>query len=467
MKPLTANLKYLYQYRFLWIFHFTIIIGILMMLEIICKFESSKITIVNSLQLICFYGLCIGATITNILSKPFAFCLPGHTKTVQKTFFLVWLTITIIFSLLTVTFLFFMDINIEYALFFGFIGLISLSYWLGTTYILRGGMFLILTVYAISIIIMLLEDTGKIIEPMLLAHPWAIIFISGIPSYLIYRAVGCRDNARMLAAMPWIQLSSAFDKRKQIKFRQERMRLSQYHRLDRASELAGNFFSKHIRSNNNSSLLAHLWGQVYLIIGPIVLSWRATLLSIPLSSLILCLLQEIIGQEFMFALTNFIVAYVMVMVYSTFQSYRFDMSLLISRREYLWRRIVFLFTVIFRDLGFIILLLLLFNILSGSLLPILFPGGSFSSTINWILLIIPVLMIPFFGGLFIIFRKTILIIALIITFVIAVAISSFAIIVMGYTPFIIDLLIVLSGIAITWGFHLIVLYYDSMKRSLC
>ena len=56
---------------------------------------------------------------------------------------------------------------------------------------------------------------------------------------------------------------------------------------------------------------------------------------------------------------------------------------------------------------------------------------------------------------------------MVIIFCVAVAISYTAFIVMESTPFLIDLLIVLSAIAITWGFHIAVLYYDSMKSDLC
>jgi hypothetical protein len=51
--------------------------------------------------------------------------------------------------------------------------------------------------------------------------------------------------------------------------------------------------------------------------------------------------------------------------------------------------------------------------------------------------------------------------------VITVAASLYAVNIMENTPFVNDILLILSTAAITWGFHLAVLYYDNMRRSLC
>ena len=150
-----------------------------------------------------------------------------------------------------------------------------------------------------------------------------------------------------------------------------------------------------------------------------------------------------------------------------FQYHRFDISLLIGRKEYFWRRLVLLFTVIFMSLVFMAVLFLLSNLLSGVLLTIVFEGASFLPAMNWVLLVVPVLMIPLFGGLFILFRDTILMIS-IIMMLIFVATATFSVVIALETaPFTVGLMIILSAAVITWGCFLAALYYDSMKRSLC
>ena len=146
---------------------------------------------------------------------------------------------------------------------------------------------------------------------------------------------------------------------------------------------------------------------------------------------------------------------------------RYRAFLLISRKEHLWRGIVFLFTATLTVLGIMAVAILFSNLISGSLLPILFEGRSFLPYIRWIFLVIPILLIPLFGGLIILFKKGGGLITLCFIIIITVASSLYMVEVMESRPFVIHLLIILSTAVITWGFHLTVLYYDSMKRSLC
>ena len=259
MKPLAANLKTLYQFPRVGFFHCILMISILMLL--------GPILIGLSFLLIHLYGLAIGSITLGLLSKPFAFCLSGHIKKAQKLLLLVWLTITIIYALM-----FFMDSEHNYALFVGSIGLISLSYWSGVVVIIPKTRFIsFATILIILITLQSNPNPNKIIEHMPLAHAWAIAFVSGILSYLVYRAVGSKKNVRRLCAMPWFG-SVATSIAKQNRFKRERMRMNQDHKSDRASISTGSFFSEHIRSNQSATFFAHLWGQVYLTIDHLLLT---------------------------------------------------------------------------------------------------------------------------------------------------------------------------------------------------
>ena len=460
MKPLIANLKTLYQCRYLWIFHLILLFNI-PILGASYKPGAEFPSLGLSLMFTALFGEGIALIAGDILSKPYGFCLPGLIKTIRKFFVLIWLSIMIIFSLI-VAVLYFTGFKIDYAIFIGHIGLLSVCYWIGITLIInRWLMFLSLLV----LIIPFWMYEAVSIETILMPHPWSLAFLSGIVSYLIYRAVGRRENARRLCTTPGIRFGN-FSARAQARFKRERMRMKQYKELDRASESAGSFFSGRIRSDHHPNLLAHLWGQVYLVIGPFAAVWRAILLGIVLFPLVLCLLQQRQEQGvFVFVLSICIITSLLVSM--IFQSHRFDISLLIGRKEYFWRRIVLLFTVILMSLVVIAVSLLLFSLLSGILLPITFESKPFSPTMYWILLVVPVLMIPLFGGLFILFKDTILMIS-IIMMLIFVATATFSVVMALETaPFIVGLMIILSAAVMIWGYFLAVLYYDSMKRSLC
>ena len=90
MKPLTANLKNLYQCRYIWMFHLMLIFGILGMV-ISCYQPGTDIPFMGlSLIIIAVYGEGIAFIAGGILTKPFGFCLPGHIKTAQEMIFLIW-----------------------------------------------------------------------------------------------------------------------------------------------------------------------------------------------------------------------------------------------------------------------------------------------------------------------------------------------------------------------------------------
>ena len=364
----------------------------------------------------------------------------------------------IIYSLL-----FFIGTRSNYAFFIGSIGLISLSYWFGVIVIVPKGRFITAATFLIII-----NTYPKIIKTIEL-NPWMAISICGILSYSIFRTIGSKNNVRRLYGMPLFEAITTRSANG-IRYSRERMPVNQTHKRNRISESVISFFSKRIKSNHNSMILINLWGQIYLTIGLLATYWRAILISGLCILILNCLPlispppQEISQQDPGLLLIFIILA--SVMGGGIFINNQFDIFLLIGRKEYLWRGIVFLFSVILIISGFMAASVLLSNLLSGSILPIIFEGRSFLPSTRWILLVVPVFMIPLLGGLVIIFREGGIILK-VLMIVIAVAISSNASIVMENTPFLIDLLIVFSATAITWGFHLAALYYESMKRSLC
>ena len=455
MKPLTANLKTLYQSPKIWLFHGILMIVILMLLE--------PIFIKLSLLFILWYGVAIGSITRGLLSKPFAFCLSGHVKEAQRMPLLVWLVITIVYALL-----FFMDLDHRYALFVGSIGLISLSYWLGVVIIIPKGRYISFATFLIIILTLQRNpNLNTIIEQMSLTHAWAIAFVGGILSYLIYRAVGSKENVRRLCAMPWLG-SVATNIEKQNRFNRERMRMKQNHKPDRAALWSESFFLERIRSNQTATFFAHLWGQVYLTIGSPTSYWRGILIGGFCILILNCFPLIIPSQETPQQGVGVVFSIIACIGGACiFIYYRYAVFLLIGRKEHLWRGVVFLFTATLIVLGFMVMAILYSNLISGSLFPIMFDGRSYLPRIRWVSLIIPVLLIPLFGGLIILFKKGGGLIAMSSTIILVLAASLFMVEVMESRPFVIHLLIIFSTAVITWGFHLAVLYYDSMKRSLC
>ena len=250
------------------------------------------------------------------------------------------------------------------------------------------------------------------------------------------------------------------------------MRLNLYKRIGNTPKWIINFFTERILSNHGSRLLANMWDQVYLIIGPFFTYWKGILIT----CLQLCVYLSLIpllqpsSEMFLFVLRLALFIFVGLFFSIPFSPggcRRYNLFIIIGRREYFWRGIVALSIIILMALGCMTVFILLFNLLTQNIIPSVWGSKSSIILFEWTLLIAPIITIPLFGGLVILFKKTRLIISIVIIFCIAVAISYTSFMVMESTPLIIDLLIILSAIAISWGFHIAVLYYDSMKRSLC
>ena len=452
MKPLTANFKTLYQCKKLWIFHLTFI-GIYTGAATSNEIGIVDFTSMAIFSLLHFFCGCVIASVAaDIFSKPFAFCLPGQIKSAQKMIFLIWLLITVIFTLMAVSL--FKNFKTDYPIFIVSLGLMSFGYWLGVAIIPRLGLFIVILLYII--LVPFLKIILKSIEPMsmVLAHPWAVLLISGILSYFLYRSVGRIDNVRRLCILPspWWQIWNRFN-RKSFGIKQD-------HRIDRVVEGASNFFSGRIKSNNNSKLLAHFWGQVYLIIGSLVANWKSTLLGgLWIGLIIPYTVTEMTGNR-IFLITDMMSLIIVSLLFSLiFNNIRLNLFILIERKEHFWRGVIFLSTAILIFLCLIISCIFIFSLLSGYVL-----------SIKWILLVVPIIIVPMFGGIVILFEKDaygLRILSMVITFLIAWGLTYYLFFVIEDVPFYINLLIIIIAAAITWGLYFAVLYYISMKQSLC
>jgi hypothetical protein len=470
MTPLTANLKTLYQCRFLWLFHIILLSGIITMTAVIYKLgtpDPPYITI--PLLMIFYYGGVIGFLVSDLVSKPFAFTLPDRTKAAQNMFLLVWLSIIAI-TILMMLALDFFGIKSDYAQLLASIGIMSLSYWLGTVIIVPKKGFITVLVFILLVPMTLYSAVFKIkfIEPVLIAHPWISIFICGIIIYPLYRALGKREHFRHLCATAWAGFS-IYNAAKRKNIRREQLRSNPYKRLGSTPQWLNNFFTDRISSDCYSALSANMWGQIYLIIGPFFIGWKG-ILTACLSLYIYFFLPAFLSSDtFAFVVRVAIFIFVSLFFSIPFSPggcRRFNLFMIINRREHFWRGIVALSVIILVTIGYMTIFVLLFKLLTQNIIPIVW-GDKSIIPYEWILLIVPIITIPLFGGLLILFKKTALIVSMSGMFFIALTIICGTITLMAGMSFFPGALIFLAAMAITWGFYSVILYYDCMKRPLC
>ena len=469
MSPLTANLKHLYQYRLLWLYHLTLLMTIPSLFEKMIKADTSGFQLGSSLLMICLYGLWVGSVMAGTTAKPLTFCLPDHSRKLRKMLFLVWLLMAII-SLLIISMRYLSGIQIDPPIFIAYMALMSLSFWLGVAAIIKKLQLSFIFILIFALGLMLFKDTGTIVMTAFVNHPFLTALACGIPSYVIFHATGSRNNHRLLCASPWIGLGINQKSRQQL-VKQSWMYINTKNSITKPVELFDIFFTERIRSTPRSGLMAHLWGQVYLLTAPIFSHWKWLWAPFLFTYVVFVLFPCFVVR--MQAPASYGYDAIILIFFSTlfsifFTNQRFKNFQIAGRRIHFFRGFVVLITTMCLSLGFLGGSILLFNFLS-TVFPVITLSGTPYTIVSIppFLLIIPLVMVPLFGGLFVLFRGVELKIALGVASLFALFVSLSGMPAMETIPPFLNFLIVMITAGITWGFHLAILYYTSMKGSLC
>lgn len=513
MKQLAANLKTLYQCKKIWFAHL-LLMGFYFGLgksEGLANFDFIAITAFAFINL--YYGLTIGILISDLFRKPFLYCLPGQKKSAQLMTLLIWLSMILIFFLISG--LFNEDLKSYYNFYLIFIGLLSLNYWLGVALISPRGVAALNIFILSSVIVFPILYVIKSFDPapILLAALVTIFLMYIILRYLQKRSVGRIENRRLniirykltvsysifilssvilfpilyamkshdpepvLPAMPeiifliciilsYLQFRSIgrIEKRHLCTFTiiiREGIRFSRKEKTHRVIKGFNDFFSGRIITSQSSSFLSHIWAQLYLIFGSFIKNLAGMLIGmlmvIPVLAIFFFIWFTLIKQDS--NNDNYIIFLFIFLVSNQFiNRQRFNSFLLTSRRVCFLRGIVNLFTSTSISILMVTSFIFIFFIISGSL-----PHN------KWILLICPVILIPVLGALIILLEKNNWGSHIRTTAACAIAVGFWYLWSVDWkvTSIFFTITVSLLAAAIAWGFHLFVLYYDSMKRSLC
>ena len=505
MKQLAANLKTLYQCKKLWFPHLllTMLYFCLGISEGLANFDFSATAAFAFLNL--FYGITIGILINDLFRKPFLYCLPGQKKSAQSMTLLIWLFMILLFTLISG--LFNVHIKIEYKFYLISIGLLSLNYWFGVASLsYRGALGIFFIIFSSLIgfpILYAMKSSDP--APILVAAPGIIFLICIIFSILLSRFVMRFKNIRrrmitigLMKGISFIILSTLIifpvlyavksidpgampvspdtffliciilsylqfrsigriEKRHLCTFTiiiREGIKFSRKQKTHRLIKGFSNFFSGRITASKHSSFSSQIWSQAYLIFGPKIVDPFGIFIGYLFIGFFLFILFALSKPNAIYANASIIIIFNQYINYQRFNSF-----LLTSRGAYFFRGIVNLFTSILFSLIKITLFFIIFFIISGSL-----PYN------KWIPLISPLIVVPVLGALNILLSKNnwgrhI--------FGFAAAIAMY----FGFlfllnsnlkdTSIFFNTTVILPAIAIAWSFHLFVLHYDSMKRTLC
>jgi|WetSurMetagenome_2_1015567.scaffolds.fasta_scaffold34026_2 hypothetical protein len=472
MKPLAANLKLLYHHHMMWI-TFLILISYIIIASLLVHIQSPfNKPLIFILFNSSFLGIAIGSISASIWNKPFAFVLPGHIKVVKKMLILIWLFVTLI-GTASIAGMLLPEIRKEYAVLTALIGIISLIYWasVGSHTIHEGHLKIVSLVLSMLPILLILSSFIRdAASSFLITHPWIMSLTGGMISYLIYRDITRRDNIRSLCDSPYSGFLDGLDKKRLKKLTQARLQMKQDQKPSRTSELAANFFPGHIKNRARSIFLPHMWGQIYISIGRLTGYWKWLLLN----SLFLPIGLSLIARIDESGIIRFdAVIFILVSALGAIMcaDLRYDIHFLLrSRSNYFHQGIVAMLTALLIVVGFMLISILFSHALSAILPSLMLMGKPFEIVpINFGWIFIPVTILPLIAGFFVLLKGRSFMMGAILIFMTIILVQVFYSLTerWEHIPLMYGLIFFMIVAALTWGFHLTVLYYDSMKRSLC
>jgi len=471
MSPLTANLKHLYQCRKIMLTNLIFIPLILLLPVALHITDGEKVMTWTMVCYVCFSGTISGLA-ADTLGKPFSYCLPNHEKTVHKMLLLIWVVITAYFLLVAAGLSFFSPpFNLD--LLFGIIGLISLGYWTGTTSHIRGWRF----IYSTFVMAAVLNMYAHFLEFVLTEHPWLVGIFCCVVSVFIYSCLASRRKGRSLYNKP-LPMNVPLGRGRKIDFFPGQRAGNKT--PARAFTFLSPFFLDRIRSENASELRTGLLGQVYLLLGVFPNRWKMILLFPILFPFLphISIQPEITVQFF----PGVIVPVIMGVIGGGVCTIHHTEHITLQSRKVVFIRGITVSLASALAITFVLALAIFLNNLLFSLLPgISIMGETFQIVpASWITIAFTAPLVPLFGGIMILFKQyfsraivlsfTVVAVMIIssISIIAAVMIISFnSIIAMEKTPPGVVLAGFVIAAGITWVFHLGVLYFDSMKRSLC
>jgi hypothetical protein len=459
MRPLTAHLKQLYQCRLLRIAG--LFLAIFAMPVLLHKIGQPK-SMPLAFALMASWGLgtMIARLAADSLGKPFTFCLPNHEKTVHRMLLIVWMALAALF-IIEMAALFFLGMAPAPGIIFGISGLLSISYWLGIAILTRVSAVISPLFYLAAI----LDIYLSFIESILLKHPWWTGILCGTASLCAYAELrrggqGRRFCNRPLATFVHSGKGSIIDFIPRPKIKNSAP--------PRAISALGRHVENRIRHSRTSALPAALWGQLYLVMGAFLSRRNAALLVLlffpfllgicsqsdptpnPVTIIILSLMAGIIGGAICAV-------------------HHFEFIMLQSRKVRLIRSMTATLASTLFITGVLASAVLCYNGFASTLPEMSIRGKTFQILpLSWIVLAFTIPLVPVFGGVMILFKHYFSrILALCLAAVAVIIISSVSIIAMEKSTPGAVLAGFLAVTAISWGFDIGALYYDSHRRSLC
>lgn len=467
MSALTANLKHLYQRRAM-----LVVLAVVVFFNLTGLFATTSpgsAFDVDGLMLIgmivYWTGGILGSLVGDVWNKPFSFCLPALADSSRRVLLLCTTAIALISSVNFVahfshTFTNVLIVSIGIFGFYAMVGFLGVY----TTTRFRQGVMFIFALGWLFILISEIPTAAEITETIMMQHSGMMALCFGISCGLIYRSLGQKKHLRKLCAAPWIGFFDLYNIAAYKKLQQPPDG-AQKKMMPRHTPIVDKFFTQRMKSTPR---FPYIWGRIYLMATATFISGKVLLLIMLLPLIILPLIfssSDAMSIFYFSAIGGSCGAFCV----------EGQTNILLPRG----RRQKFTTDIMASVIVMITMIILLAGtvILSGILRAVTPDLIVFGKTYHFIpltasYLFIPILLAPISATSYTLFRKNALrgmIVPIIITCGIMLAVAfqideDFrGVSLIGE----INWWYVILTCVIFWSAYLTVLYYDSMKRSLC
>ena len=276
MSILKANLRHLHQRHSLWLAYF--VFGCLIFASIAIPLDRPRAgegLFIGLIALAFLIGVFAVMLQMEILTKPFALCLPSHRQTVRKFIFSIGIVTNLIGSML---FLFYPGLHplwrvlVICSAFFAGLTFYLVSAWLSfrsrQPLALIG--FLFLPVMASQFL-----NLHILLERAIIFHPLMTSAIGLLCSAALWFYLNDYNLARINCQAPWIGFAEIFNREKLRKFQQTKRGANLFKQLkDHPRPWIEDIFINRMSRKDSCSRARFIWGGLYTSYGVLISQWR-------------------------------------------------------------------------------------------------------------------------------------------------------------------------------------------------
>ncbi len=301
MSILTVNLKHLYQRRGLWLVYPVLAIAIFGVLvgPLGRPPEAAKGRYVGPVVVAFLVGFLATLLQIEVLSKPFSYCLPGHSRVLRKYVFFVAVPVSILCSMLFLAYPGLHSWQLLLVLCSAFFA--NLTFCLAGAVLaesIRGAAFVIGLLPPAVLIAEGFLDLHVVLERIIIGDVFAVILVGILSGVATWLWLGRAGLARGHCAEPWMGFMDIFNKEKLMRYTYARARTVQKRFRKHPRPWVEKWFLGRMDKYDYTGPGRYFWGVLYSTSALAVSRWQ----NLPLLALVLTIMFGYIGQAVVFAL---------------------------------------------------------------------------------------------------------------------------------------------------------------------